>query len=57
MQGLPLEKREQKQLTIPLALSQTTALETYNRMIETDTLWNYDHPARKYGTAVCTSIC
>ena len=55
--GLDWKKKEKKQLTIQLGVSQATALETYDRKIATGATQNNNQLPENDGTAVCRFIC
>ena len=50
-------KKEIKQLTIQLGLSQATALESYDRKTATGATQNNNQLPGNDGTAACTLIC
>ena len=50
----PIEKKEKKQPTVPLALSQATTLEIYDRTITTGAIQNYNQLPENDGTAAWT---
>ena len=49
-----IEKKEKKQQTVPLALSQATTLEIYDRTITTGAIQNYNQLPENDGTAAWT---
>ena len=51
------KKKEKKQLTIQLGVSQATALETYDRKIATGATQNNNQLPENDGTAACRFIC
>ena len=50
-------KKEKKQLTTPLGLSQAIVLETYNRRISTGATQKNNQLPKNDGTAASTIVC
>ena len=55
--GLHWEKKDKKQLTTPLELSQAIALEIYDRRIAIGATENTNQQPKNDGTVTCTFMC